>query len=250
MANALKILIVGLGHLAKYFTDLNKGSVIHGTYRDLKRVQNYKVDKKIHFQTDQFEPSDFKDNYDYVIWNIPPREHYIEAMKELNDVINKSAKWIFISSTSVYKTSGHLNESSERNGRRELIEIENFLFSLSKEGDRETAVLRSSGLVDERRHPATMLAKKEEVQNSQLKVNIIHTEDAARFLWFYIENKLEDLQINLVCDNHSSKKDYYSKYMKKNGIKEPKWLVGDQSSKLISNETLKRTGFVFKYPQA
>jgi len=241
----MKILIMGLGHLARFIIQENKTHSISGTYRSIEKVKDIDCEKILFNTNNEGHFSLLPTNVDVVIWNFPPVQGYEKSLTTLNKHFNAKTKWIFISSTSVYG-SGNINELSIRNGVRRnskyLIDLEDQLRTFN----RDVTIIRPGGLIDEKRNPAYSLSKKTEVLKANLAVNVIHTRDVARFIYHVIDHSLWDEEYNLVCDCHDSKEVFYSDQMKKLGLNVPKWISCEEESRIISNDKVKLSGFSFR----
>lgn len=191
-------------------------------------------------------PKEFTTQPTAVIWTVPPRENYLNSLKEANAYFDKNVPWIFISSTSVYK-SGPVNEDSALNGSSSnaklLIELENYLSSL----ERTVTVLRPGGLVDEYRHPARFLSQKDSIDNGLDPVNLVHTDDVASFISLLLQNpRFMGTSYNLVSDAKMTKKEYYLSFLENYFDSSPKFMENTKTLKSVSNKKAKSLGFKFK----
>ncbi len=244
-----KMLILGLGHLANFVCEENSNLKITGTIRNLEKKRSHNCEK-IFFDLDSSEGLEsISNNFDYVLINFPPSSLSIEFIKNLSDHFKLDTSFIFISSTSVYGR-GTSDESSIRTGiarnAKALIELEDHFKSLK---GRQVTLIRPAGLIDEVRSPAKTLARRTEVKDSQMPVNLVHTRDVARFILFVIENDLWNEEYNLVSSIHSSKKDFYTSEINRLGLSCPTWLVGKTPDKLVLSSKVSLTGFKFTYPK-
>lgn len=242
------IVLFGQGHLGGYLLKQLKGFHIISTKTQVDEPSQ----DTIKYLVGQPIPSEIPTAPIAVIWTVPPRQGYEDSLKFANQFFKKTVPWFFISSTSVYK-SGDVNESSVLNGEtanaKLLIELETQL----KKMERITTILRPGGLVDEYRHPARFLSQKDVIENGLDPVNLVHTEDVARFINLVIEKpKLQGDIYNLVSDVHDSKKEYYDPFLKKYFNKEIVFNLDTNKNKTVSNQKSKSAGFTYKnirYPQ-
>lgn len=239
------ILFIGSGHLAKYLTrnydnDLKK---LFATYRTKKSPL---IDKnnQAYFSSPGPLPDSLQ-NCSVMIWQLPPHQDYATCLELNHHIVNPEAHWIFISSTSVYAT-GEVSEKSEYSGTSSnakiLIEAEKKL----KTFNRKITIIRPGGLIDEERSPLNYFAKTKEIKNSNNKINIIHTDDLARFIWFCINNKLYDQDYNLVSSYHPTKQQYYGELLKNKLNIEAKLDYQSSDHKIVSNTKVLKTGFVIE----
>ncbi|UZO81925.1 hypothetical protein NBT05_05530 [Aquimarina sp. ERC-38] len=167
---------------------------------------------------------------DTLIINIPPglRKHpnsnFVLKIKQLLPYLENSTiqKLIFISSTSVFKDELHfpiITQKSQPNGTsitaKQLIAVEELLKNLSPI---RTSILRFGGLYDERRHPATMIAKRGIISNPLAPVNLIHRIDCIGIITQILELEKYNLRLNAAAPEHPTKKDYYQRICKEIGL--------------------------------
>jgi nucleoside-diphosphate-sugar epimerase len=246
-----KLLILGLGHLASFVCNeaesLENFEVI-GSYRNLEKVQDFEV-HKVFFDAQNVESlHNLPNDVDYVLLNFPVLDNYNELLKGFDKFFNKNAKFIFISSTSVFG-SGICHEGSPRLGERRngkvLIQCEDTIMAFSK---RDWIIIRPGGLIDETRNPANSLSLKEELTNSQLEINLVHTRDVARFIIHCLVTEQWSTVFNLVSDYHITREAFYTQQFKKLNLSIPKWTKGDSPSRVIKSDRALESGFIFLYP--
>jgi nucleoside-diphosphate-sugar epimerase len=244
----LKIFIFGLGHLSRFFVDeLDDSFTIEGTWRTEKEGFD-KVQNKIQFETGDEWPKEIKDQYDWIVWSYPPVGGYKEILKKADQFFNSKTPWIFVSSTSVYD-QGEVNENSERKGKKfrgeNLVEIENLLYGFN----RPINIIRPSGLVDEKRNPANFFKntdRKPEIKGE--RVNLVHTHDVARFLWFVIKNDIKGEDFNLNSQTDLEKSEFYKKVLRFFNIPKIEFLDSKSSSPKTVNSMKSRSyGFSYQF---
>lgn len=247
------VLAIGLGHLAKFLHEQikldNCGHQISlsGTYRNLEKVNSFDIDKYYFESTDLTSLNAVPQNFDILLLNLPIIENYSRVLEKIDQKFPVNTKIIFISSTSVY-SEGEIDESSTRVGAskngEKLILLEDYLKGLK----REVTIIRPGGLIDSSRNPARFLARKDVISDSQLAINLIHTQDVARFILHILKKDLWNEDYNLVCDNHQSKEEFYSGEIARLALEMPKWQKSSKVSKIVSNAKVKQSGFSFLYP--
>ena len=242
------IVLFGQGHLGGYLLQQLKDFHIVSTKTQVDKssqdTHKYLVGEPI--------PSEIPTAPTAVIWTVPPRQGYEQSLRLANQFFKKTVPWFFISSTSVYK-SGDVDESSVLDGEtanaKLLIQLETQL----KNMERTTTILRPGGLVDEYRHPARFLSQKDVIENGLDPVNLVHTEDVARFIKLALEKpQMQGDIYNLVSDVHDSKKDYYDPFLKKYFNKEVVFNLDTNKEKRVSNQKSKSAGLIYKnirFPQ-
>jgi hypothetical protein len=243
-----KVLIMGLGHLAAFIVkEFGDDAGLWGTYRVERDETIFQRVSKVKYSAGDDIPEELLQDWNVVIWNLPPLEGYKEILEEFDSRIDRRCPWIFVSSTSVFK-EGHIHEDSRkesisRTGKL-LIEIETTL----KRFRRSVSIVRPGGLVDSIRNPANFLKDKTGVKGARTPVNLVHTHDVARFIYFMITKEIHSEDFNLVSDDHASKKDFYSRIMKANDVIPPTWDDDGSMHRIISNQKSKNAGFEYLYP--
>ncbi|MDD0851785.1 hypothetical protein HBN50_01705 [Halobacteriovorax sp. GB3] len=245
-------LIIGHGHVSGFVVELLKSEFqLFGTKRIIPSEQEEDIEIiSLELAQEDFDPRLFED-YHFVLFLLPPREHYLNFLISMHEKSSIDIPWIFTSSTSVYG-SGIVREYSPREGTgrnsASLIELEEFLESIK----RDVVILRPAGLVDEKRNPINFFKKaieqKREVQGGSSPVNLVHSNDVARFIQFILENKIRKGVFNLCSDTHLEKREFYGKLMQHYQMELPRWSKENGSYKVVSNELSKESGFHYLYP--
>lgn len=227
----MRISIIGLGWFGYPLALSLKERGIHvlGTTRS--------SDKKNKFQTSGIETSllNFpslpqKDllEADVIVLNIPPFAEQLEWFKMWE--WNNDKKIIFISSTSVYP-------EPETDGARFLYEQEKWI----QENFSKWIVLRFGGLLGNGRHPGKILSGRKSLKGQNWPVNLIHLKDTIAFIKVVIDKNLGHEIVNVVSDDHRSRKDFYSGYCQLRGLPLPEFDITDQSTgKVVPNDALKK----------
>lgn len=163
---------------------------------------------------------DFLANSQILIVNIPPRlrgsltENFVAKMKNILPFIEKSTvtKVLFVSSTSVYGEDNltvteatPLNPDSE--GGRQLAIVERLL---QKNTTFKTTILRFGGLIGEDRNPVRFLSGRENIENPNAPINLIHQDDCIGIIEKIIELNAWNEIFNAVTPFHPSRKEYYT----------------------------------------
>lgn len=225
-----QISIIGLGWLgmplAKYLKTLNfkiKGSSTSSEKAKQLNEHNLTV-YKVLFTENNIEGNikECLEGSKILILNTPPglrknpKSNYVAKIKQLIPHIETSSitKVIFIGSTTVFldtinflNITNSTNPSGTSNAAKQLIEVEQLLINNPKF---DTTILRFSGLVDERRHPATMLSKRKQIPNPEAPVNLIHREDCIGIISKIIKLQKWNKIYNASYPIHTQKADYYN----------------------------------------
>ncbi|MFT5753157.1 MAG: nucleoside-diphosphate-sugar epimerase [Flavobacterium sp.] len=201
------------------------------------------------------------ENSEVLIIDIPPKlrsnpsENFVEKIKLLITEIEKSKiKYIvFISSTSVYADAFSVVEIDENTipnpdseSGKQLLQTEDLLLSNS---NFQTTILRFGGLIGVDRHPIKFLAGKNNLENPDSPINLIHQEDCIGIICEILNQvKNENIIFNAVAPQHPTRKAYYTQRAVENDLPIPEFTVegksfGKQINSLKIVETL---GYKFK----
>lgn len=164
--------------------------------------------------------ADFLANSQILIVNIPPKlrggstENFVSKIATLVPFIEKSTieKVLFVSSTSVYGENNELvteetplNPDSE--GGRQLAIVEKLL---QKNTYFETTILRFGGLIGEDRNPVRFLSGRENIENPDAPINLIHQDDCIGIIEKIIALNSWKETYNAVAPFHPTRKEYYT----------------------------------------
>ena len=193
-----------------------------------------------------------------LIIDIPPKlrgsntENFVSKIKTLIIEIEKSEikKILFVSSTSVYSDvfpiievteESALNPDSESG--KQLLEVEQLLQSNKKF---ETTTLRFGGLIGEDRHPIKFLSGRENIENPEAPINLIHQKDCIGIICAILKQAKQDNwnandTFNAVAPNHPKREDYYHKKALEMNLKVPTFARDSKSKgKIISSQKLQK----------
>ncbi len=183
---------------------------------------------------------DFLHESEILIIDVPPklrgnsnaistevRKTYVEKIETLIPFIIKStvSKVLFISSTSVYsEDSGMVTEltspSPITEAGKQLLDVEMLLKNNSKF---DTTILRFGGLIGADRNPARFLAGKENLENPDAPINLIHQEDCIEIILQIIEKNAWNETFNAAAPFHPSREKYYTQKAEENNLVIPKF---------------------------
>lgn len=197
-------------------------------------------------KTDEFFSSDV------LFINFPPeRRDDIETYheKQIANLIGaipspEGKMVIFASSTSVYpNTNGVVREEDSLNpdkaSGKALLRVERLLMD---HPGIDTTVIRFSGLIGYDRAPIKSIRRKKLVLNPDCPLNLIHRDDCVGVVRSVIDLDVRNTVLNATCDEHPTRREYYSREARKYGIPPP--LFETESTpeyKIVSNEKLKKT---------
>lgn len=167
-----------------------------------------------------------------LIIDIPPKlrggnsESFIDKIKTLIPHIEAAgiAKVMFASSTAVYADDNTLVTEEtpakpETESGRQLLEAENLL----ADANFKTTILRFGGLVGEDRQPVKYLAGKENLENPDGPVNLIHQKDCIGIMLKVIETNTWGEIFNAVSSYHPTREEHYTKQALAMGLPAPKF---------------------------
>ena len=168
----------------------------------------------------QREIADFLENSEILIINIPPglrgnsEENFVAKMENFIPFIEKSSvkKVILVSSTSVYADENQVvteetHPEPETESGKQLLISENLLL---KNSNFQTTILRFGGLIGEDRHPIKFLSGRNNIENPDAPINLIHQFDCIEIIQKIIEKEVWNTVFNAVAPFHPSRKKYYT----------------------------------------
>jgi nucleoside-diphosphate-sugar epimerase len=199
---------------------------------------------------DNIEVHDFL-QADILIINITSKN--VEAFKQLITDIEQSPiqKVLFISSTSVYRNSEHLNSAAVTEDDEEelkacpLLKIEGLFQNTSSF---ETSIIRFSGLIGYQRHPGRFFLTQTEndevycktIKNPDAQVNMIHRDDCIGIIQSVIQQNCWGEVFNACASQHPTRREFYQAALKHLGDYEPIFSgQTDSVGKVISNKKVK-----------
>ncbi|GEP50121.1 epimerase [Flavobacterium noncentrifugens] len=176
--------------------------------------------------------SDFL-NSNILIVDIPPKlrglekENFVSKIQNLIYRIESSTiqKVLFISSTSVYAdenaiiTEEKIPNPDTESGRQ-LYESEQLL---QKNKNFKTTILRFGGLIGDDRHPIKFLAGRENLENPDGPINLIHQKDCIGIILKIIKNEIWNETFNAATPFHPTRENYYTEKAKSENLPEPKF---------------------------
>jgi len=203
--------------------------------------------------------NDFLAESEILIIDIPPklrgnnadtldslRKVFVEKIETIVPFINKSTikKVIFVSSTSVYGDQNSLITEEtipnpETESGKQLLLAEAIL---QKNKNFETTILRFGGLIGEDRHPVKFLAGKENLENPDAPINLIHQNDCMEIIEAIINQSKWNEVFNAVAPFHPTREDYYTQKAKEHNLVLPKFNTEKSNiKKIISSEKIADT---------
>lgn len=204
---------------------------------------------------------DFLNESAILIIDIPPKlrgdnkESFVGKIETLIPYIEKSTveNVLFISSTSVYgETNDTITEETEPNpdseSGRQLAIVENLLQSNTHF---KTTVLRFGGLVGNDRNPIRFLSGRENIDNPDAPINLIHQEDCIGIILKIIKKNVWGETFNAVTPFHPSRSLYYTQKAAENNLPPPKFNHGKASARktILSDKVEKMLQYSFAIKQ-
>jgi nucleoside-diphosphate-sugar epimerase len=165
---------------------------------------------------------------DCMIINIPPFENQLEWFKSWD--WNPKTWVILISSTGVPPVLASEEEWVKKS----------FQF---------WTIIRFGGLLGGERHPGKHLSGRTGIKGKDWPVNLIHLDDCIGLTEAVLKRRVLRQTINGVCDEHSTKKEFYTRYAQNHGLALPEFDETDSTvGKLVTNEDAKAF-YTFKHPR-
>ena len=199
--------------------------------------------------------TEFLADSEILIIDVPPKlrgsetENFVSKIKNIIPFIEKSAvqKVLFISSTSVYNdvdvyvTEETIARPATESGKQ-LLEIEQLLQSNI---NFKTTILRFGGLIGENRHPVKFLAGRENLENPNAPINLIHQEDCIGTINAILSQQVWGQTFNAVAPYHPTRAEYYTQKAVNLNLALPKFNTNSNASgKIILSDYLET---VLKY---
>ena len=163
--------------------------------------------------------SEFLDESDILIIDIPPKlrrensENFVAKIQMLIPHIEQSSisKVLFISSTSVFAdennvvTEDTIPNASTESGKQ-LFESE---LLLQQNTQFNTTILRFGGLIGNERHPIKSLAGRENLENPDAPINLIHQKDCIGIILKIIALEKWGKTYNAAAPFHPTRENFY-----------------------------------------
>lgn len=174
------------------------------------------------------------------------RKIFVEKIKNTIPFIEKSTikKVLFVSSTSVYgNENGVITERTTANPETESGKQLLLAESLLQQNQYfETTILRFGGLIGEDRNPAKFLAGKENLENPDAPVNLIHQNDCIGVIQEIIKQSKWNEVFNAVAPFHPTREEYYTQKAKEQNLAAPKFSTEKTDiKKVISGEKIENS---------
>ena len=168
---------------------------------------------------------------------------FVEKIENLIPFIEKSTvkNVLFVSSTAVYGNENGIvteetNANPETESGKQLLLAEALL---QKNQNFATTILRFGGLIGEDRHPVKFLAGKENLENPDAPVNLIHQNDCIGIIEEIIKQSKWNEVYNAVAPFHPSREEYYTQQAKNHNLVLPKFTAEKSNiKKVISSEKI------------
>lgn len=198
--------------------------------------------------------ADFLGESEILIIDIPPKlresnpnrstsseQVFVRKIENLIPFIEKSTakKVLFVSSTAVYgNDNGTITEATlsnpETESGKQLLLAEALL---QKNQNFTTTILRFGGLIGADRHPVKFLAGKENLENPDAPVNLIHQNDCIDIIEEIINQSKWNEAFNAVAPFHPTREQYYTQKAKEQNLTVPRFSSEKSNiQKIISSE--------------
>ncbi|NNT70947.1 SDR family oxidoreductase [Flavobacterium sp. IMCC34852] len=175
----------------------------------------------------------FLSDSDILIIDIPPKlrgnsgENFVAKIEQIIPFIEKSTvnKVLFVSSTSVYADDNSViteatQPQPDTESGKQIKEAEQLLQS---NANFKTTVIRFGGLIGEDRHPIRFLAGRQQLENPDGPINLIHQTDCIGIIDRIIARDCFGETFNAVAPFHPTRKNYYTQKAKALGLSLPEF---------------------------
>jgi len=255
--------VLGCGWLGMAFgkTMISKGCVVKGSTTSQSRIEEIKGAGIRPFIVRiepgwAFVPDNRFFETDVLVISIPPArvENITETLPRLMEEIIRqieisgTEKVIFISSTSVYKSSNAIvKEGQEGNpdqlSGKALLTAEELLMR----ADLMATVIRFGGLIGPGRNPGRFFAGRSNIPGN-VPVNLIHQADCVNILSEIIDKNIWGEIFNACSPEHPLRKDFYTLAAQVNGLPLPHFSDESETHKIVnSDKLLQRLQYKFIY---
>ncbi|WP_343618816.1 NAD-dependent epimerase/dehydratase family protein [Flavobacterium sp.] len=234
-------------------TSENKLSILKNAGINPFLVTLSEVEGNVESESTSENITNFLAESEILIIDIPPKlravdpstekKAFVEKIKNLIPFIEKSAvnKVLFVSSTSVYgDDNDFITEETSANpdteSGKQLVLAENLL---RENQNFETTIVRFGGLIGEDRHPVKFLAGKENLENPDAPINLIHLKDCIGIIKAIINQSKWNEVFNAAAPFHPSRETYYTQKAKDLNLVLPKFSSEKTNiKKIISSEKI------------
>ena len=210
---------------SKIISILGCGWVGEALFKSLKSQHT------VYCLTKDIQSNDKANNYhcDVLVIAIPPRENYLEVLRETLLKVDASTQVILLSSISFY------------DGKPLVVEAEALLTQLHE----ETVILRLGGLMGYDRIAGKYTAGK--VLTADCRTNYVHRDDVIGIIKGLIEQEVIGEVFDVIAPIQSTKKKIFSQNAKTFGFKDTEFLNGDAFGKeLFPTKICEYLGYSFK----
>jgi nucleoside-diphosphate-sugar epimerase len=254
-----KISILGCGWLGLPLAKklIEKGNSVKGSTTSenkLSILESFKINPflvTLESESVSETINDFLAESDILIIDIPPKlrgnnpdtekKVFVEKITNLIPFIEKSSvkKVLFVSSTSVYGNGNGLitektNPNPDTESGKQLVLAETVLENNS---GFNTTVIRFGGLIGEDRQPVKHLSGKENLENPDAPVNLIHQNDCIGVILEIINQSKWNEIYNAVAPFHPTREVYYTQKALDLNLELPKFSSEKSNiKKIISSE--------------
>ena len=263
-----QISILGCGWLGLPLAKslLQNGFLIKGSTTSLEKISLLESEGitpyLVRLEEQQISASvaDFLADSQILIINIPPKlrggstENFVVKITTLLPFIENSTieKVLFVSSTSVYGEDNEfvsevtvLNPDTE--GGRQLAIVENVL---QKNSRFQTTILRFGGLISDDRNPVRFLSGRENIENPDTPINLIHQDDCIGIIQKIIALNSWDETYNAVAPFHPTRQEYYTQKATELNLALPKFVALNTivGKTILNNKVIEVLDYYFIKP--
>jgi len=238
------IIFLGQGFICKYF--LEKFSDKFSTIITTSKSSPPLTDSTQHFNLDIYKAPIALPPSNIAVFTLPfsrnlsdPRS-YVEAISNQIALMSKQTKVIFMSSTSVYPSTGSIVTEDTMIDKGERAQALQKTESLIMDYFDTSYILRLGGICGYERNSLKKITQ-DTIEHADTPINLIHIDDIIMIMMMLINSKSKSDIINVCATQHPSRQEYYRYICQTLAIKQPEFLPKKAPFKLVSNHHLKQT---------
>ncbi|MEC8677993.1 MAG: hypothetical protein VXX85_03970 [Candidatus Margulisiibacteriota bacterium] len=238
------IIFLGQGFICKYFLKMfsNKFSTIITTSKSSLPL----TDSTQHFHLDIYKAPITLPPSDIAVFTLPFSRNlkdptsYLKGISNQIELMSKQTKVIFMSSTSVYPSTGSIVTEDTIIDKGERAQALQKTESRIMDYFDTSYILRLGGICGYERNSIKKITQNT-IEYADTPINLIHIDDIIMIMMMLINSNSKSDIINICATEHPSRQQYYKYLCQTLAIKQPRFSPKKAPFKLVSNHHLKQT---------